>query len=146
MADLKEQPPTPELTVLAGMDVLIFQSGRKIGWGVDAGFDEDFHLEPINTLGFHGPRGYKSTNYSASLRISAFVLTANEVDQLKVFTRDTIVGSGLLNFQLVEKITGVPLYELQGCKLATHSVNIDQTLSRRQTRWECTKVVPINAF
>ncbi len=48
---ITEQPPTPELPVLAGMDILLWQNGRFVGWGTDAGFDEDFHLEPINTLG-----------------------------------------------------------------------------------------------
>jgi len=141
-----EQPPQPELPVLAGMDDLVYQSGRLIGWAVDAGFDEDFHIEPVNSLGYHGPRGHKSTNYSCSVRLSAFVLTSNVGDQLKVFTRDDIVKSGLLTFQLVDKNSGDLLYELVGCKLATHSVNIDQSLSRKQTRWEATRVIPINAF
>ena len=141
-----EQIPTPELPVIAGMDVLIYQSGRLVGWATDAGFNEDMHIEPINTLGFHGPRGHKSTNYSASVNISSFVLSNNEGDNLKVFTRRTIVNSGLITFQLIEKVTGTLLYELRNCKLATHSVNIDQSLTRRQTRWEATEIIPVNAF
>lgn len=141
-----EAPPTPELPVLAGMDVLVYQNNRLIGWATDAGFDEDFHLEPVNTLGRHGPRGHKSTNYSATVNMSAFVLSGAEPDNLKVSTRRTIVRSGLTNFQLIEKESGVLLYELRGCKQASNSVNIDQSLSRRTTRWECTEVVPINAF
>ncbi len=140
------QVPTPEMPVIAGMDVIVYQHGKLLGWATDAGFDEDFHLEPINSLGFHGPRGHKSTNYSCSVRISTFVLNNEEEDQIQVFTRRNIQTAGLLNFQLVEKGTGLLLYELRGCKLATHSANIDQSLSRRQTRWECVEVVPVNAF
>lgn len=142
----QEQPPLPDLPVVAGMDVEIYQSGRLVGWATDAGFDESFHLEPINTLGFHGPRGHKSTNYSCSVNISSFVLSADEDDRFKVPTRATIVQSGLLEFIFMEKITALPLYTLRGCKLDTHSANFDQSLSRRQTRWECTEVIPINAF
>lgn len=143
---LTEQPPTPELPVIAGMDVLVYQNSRLIGWGTDAGFDEDFHLEPVNTLGFHGPRGHKSTNYSASVRLSAFVLSAPELDTLDIPTRRTILTSGLINFQLVEKVSGDLLYEMRGCKCATNSVNIDQSLSRKTTRWEATEIIPFNAF
>lgn len=141
-----EQPPTPELPVVAGMDVLILQNGRLMGWTTDGGFDEDHHLEPINVLGFHGPRGHKSTNYSATFRLSAFVLSQPELDRLDVPTRRTILTSGMINFQLVEKVTGVVLYEIRGCKCATNSVNIDQSLARKSTRWEVTEVIPHNAF
>jgi hypothetical protein len=143
---LNEQVPTPDLPVIAGMDVNIFQGYRYIGWATDAGFDEDFHLEPINTLGFHGPRGHKSTNYSASVNISAFVLSSNEIDKLSVPTRRTILTSGLINFQFVEKESGKLLFELRGCKCATHSVNVDQSLSRKTTRWEATEVIPYYSF
>lgn len=146
MAETTEQPPSPELPVIAGADVLIYQNGRLVGWGTDAGFDEDFHLEPINTLGRHGPRGHKSTNYSCSVNIGAFLLSNPEQDSLKVPTRRTIVNSGLTTFQMIERGTGLLLYELRGCKCGTHSVNIDQSLSRKTTRWECTEVIPVNAF
>ena len=141
-----EAPPSPELPVIAGMDVLVYQNSRLVGWATDAGFDEDFHLEPINTLGRHGPRGHKSTNYSATVNIGAFVLSANEADNFRVPTRQTIPTEGLTNFQFIEKETGVILYEMRQCKCATHSVNIDQSLSRRTTRWEATEIIPINAF
>ena len=139
-------PPKPDLPVIAGMDVLLYQSGRLVGWGTDAGFDEDFHLEPVNTLGFHGPRGHVSTNYSCAVRVGAFVLSTPELDRLDVPTRSTIVNSGLIDFQMVEKNVGLLLYELRACKCASNSVNIDNSLSRKNTRWECTEVINFNSF
>jgi hypothetical protein len=138
--------PRPDLPVVAGMSVIMYQSGKMVGWGTDVNFDEDFHLQPVNTLGFHGPRGFVSTNYSCSLRIGGFLLDNKEDDNLDVPTRQTILTSGLIDFQLIHKVKGRLLYDIRSCKCGSNSVNIDQALSRKNTRWECTEVIPYYAF
>ncbi len=137
--------PRPELPVIAGMDAYVYQSGNLIGWATDAGFDEDFMLQPVTTLGWHGPRGFKSTGYSANFHISSFLLNANEVDKMDTPTRRTILTSGLLDFHFIDKVTGKVLYEVRGAKCATNSVNLDQNLARKSTRWEATEIIPYGA-
>lgn len=139
-------PPQPDLPVIAGMDALVFQGTRNVGWATDAGFSEDFHLEPILALGTHGPRGHKSTNYSCSVRITSFNLYSSVPDNLNTPTRDTILQAGIIDFYFVDKGTGKLLYELRGCKCASKDVNIDGGLSRKMTRWEATKVIEHNVF
>lgn len=133
-------PPTPDLPVVAGLDATVFQSGKLIGWATDAGFDEDFRLEPIETLGRHGPRGHKSVGYQCTFRVSAFVLFEFEPDSMNVPSRRSIIQSGALDFQFVEKFSGALMYDVRKCKCASNSVNIDRSLSRKSTRWEAVEV------
>ena len=145
IAPVAEITPSAELPVIAGMDVLIYQGTRLIGWATSASYDEDFKLQPVESLGRHGPRGHKSTGYACVLNISAFFLSKSEVDNLSVPTRGTILTSGLIDFKFVDKVSKKALVVIKGCKCASNSVNIDQSLSQKNTRWECIDVVPRKA-
>jgi hypothetical protein len=42
--------------VLAGLDAVVKYEGQTIGYATGLDFDEDFELQGIRTLGYHGDR------------------------------------------------------------------------------------------
>jgi len=133
----------PDLPVVAGLDAIVKLDGKVIGWATNVSFDEDFELQGIRTLGFHGDRGYKSQGYNCTITVGTFVLQGDVSDSLPVPTRRTILTSGLVDFELIDLITGGTLYILRQCKCATSGVNLDSgSLSTKNTTWRCREVLP----
>ena len=134
----------PDLPVLAGIDAIVKIGTQTIGWATNVNFDEDFELQGIRTLGHHGDRGYKSQGYNCSVTIGTFSLQAGVDDALPVPTRQTVLTSGLVDFDLIDLITGATLYTLRQCKCATSGVTFDSgSLSVKNTTWRCREVVPV---
>lgn len=135
----------PELPVIAGLDAIVKLEGVVIGWATNVSFDEDFELQGIRTLGFHGDRGYKSQGYNCTITVGTFVLQKGVSDALPVPTRKSILTSGNTSFELLDLITGKTLYILSGCKCATHGVNFDSgSLATKNTTWRCREVLPVD--
>jgi len=133
----------PDLPVLAGLDAIVFLDGGLVAWATNVSFDEDFELQGIRTLGFHGDRGYKSMGYNASVTVGTFVLQGTVVDALPVPTRRTILTSGLVDFFLFDLITEDPLFVLKSCKCATIGVSLDGgSLATKNTTWRCKEIIP----
>lgn len=133
-----------ELPVLAGLDAIIKLDGQIIGWATNLSFDEDFEIQGIRTLGFHGDRGYKSQGYNCTVSVGTFVLQGDVADNLPVPTRRTILTSGVVSFEVLDLITGNTLFILSQCKCATSGVNLDSgSLSSKNTTWRCREVLPI---
>lgn len=133
----------PDLPVLAGLDSVVYLDGKLIGWATNVSFDEDFELQGIRTLGFHGDRGYKSQGYNCSVTVGTFVLLGSVADNLPVPTRRTILTNGLVDFFLFDLVTDDPLFILKSCKCATVGVNLDSgSLSSKNTTWRCKEVIP----
>ena len=135
----------PELPVIAGLDAIVKLDGKQVAWATNVSFDEDFELQGIRTLGFHGDRGYKSQGYNCNVTVGTFTLQAGVDDALPVPTRRSILTSGLADFELLDLITGKTLYILRQCKCATTGVNFDSgSLSVKNTTWRCREVIPVN--
>ena len=133
-----------DLPVLAGLDAILKMDDKVVGWATNVNFDEDFELQGIRTLGYHGDRGYKSQGYNCSVTVGTFTLQADVSDALPVPTRTTILTSGLIDFELIDLITGQTLYILRQCKCATSGVTFDSgSLSTKNTTWRCREVVPM---
>lgn len=49
-----------EGSVGAGLDVTITQDNKQIAFASGLNFDQDYEVEGIRTLGFHGDRFFKS--------------------------------------------------------------------------------------
>lgn len=130
-----------ETPVLAGLDAIVKYEGKTIGYATNISFDEDFELQGIRTLGFHGDRDFKSLGYNCNVTVGTFVLEGSVDDALPTPSRDTILGSGLVNFEILNLNTGDTLFILQGCKCATKGVTFDGTaLSTKNTTWRCRQV------
>lgn len=133
----------PDLPVLAGLDAVVKLDGKIVAWATNVSFDEDFELQGIRTLGFHGDRGYKSQGYNCTVTVGTFVLQGDVADNLDVPTRRTILTSGLVSFELIDLQTGLTLYILRQCKCATSGVNLDSgSLSSKNTTWRCREALP----
>jgi len=133
----------PDLPVLAGLDAVVYLDGKLVAWATNVSFDEDFELQGIRTLGFHGDRGYKSQGYNCSVTVGTFVLQGLVQDNLPVPTRRTILTSGMVDFFLFDLVTDDPLFILKQCKCATIGVNLDSgSLSSKNTTWRCREVIP----
>lgn len=133
----------PDLPVLAGLDAIVKFEGKTVAWATNVSFDEDFELQGIRTLGYHGDRGYKSQGYNCSITVGTFVLQGDVSDNLPTPTRRTILTSGLTSFELIDLQTGKTLYILKNCKCATSGVSLDSgSLSSKNTTWRCQEVLP----
>lgn len=133
----------PDLPVLAGLDAIFKYEDKVVGWATNVSFDEDFELQGIRTLGFHGDRGYKSQGYNCTVNVGTFVLQGTITDNLPTPTRETILTSGTVKMELIDLTTGKTLYILQDCKCATIGVNLDSgSLATKATTWRCRKVIP----
>lgn len=136
----------PDLPVLAGLDAVVYLDGGLVAWATNINFDEDFELQGIRTLGFHGDRGYKSVGYNCSVTVGTFVLQGDVADNLPVPSRRTILTSGQVDFFLFDLVSEDPLFILSKCKCATSGVNLDSgSLSSKNTTWRCREVLTKNA-
>jgi hypothetical protein len=133
----------PDVPVLAGLDAIVKLDGKVVAWATNLNFDEDFELQGIRTLGFHGDRGYKSQGYNCTVTVGTFVLIGDQADALPVPTRRTILTSGQVDFEVLDLVSETTLFVLSQCKCATSGVSLDSgSLSSKNTTWRCREVIP----
>jgi hypothetical protein len=60
-------------TIAGGAWVQVLFNGQPVGLATGASYDEDWAVNPANTLNYHGPIDYDSQGYSCSLTLSTFV-------------------------------------------------------------------------
>lgn len=133
-----------ETPVMAGLDAIVKLNGKIVAYATNVSFDEDFELQGIRTLGFHGDRDFKSMGYSCTVTVGTFVLQGSESDALPVPSRETILKSGLVDFELIDLKTGKTLFLLKQCKCGTVAANFDSgALATKNTTWRCREVKPI---
>jgi hypothetical protein len=131
--------------VIAGLDAIVKYNGTTIGYATNVSVDEDFELQGIRTLGYHGDRDFKSMGYNANMSVGTFVLQGDVIDALPTPTRKTIIKTGLVNFELLDLNTGETLYIVQGCKCATKGISFDgNSLATKNTTWRCKELLEKN--
>jgi len=140
---------TAELPVIAGLDAVVVIDGKVCGWATSMNWSEDFEVQGIRTLGFHGDRGWKSMGYNCSIRVGTLVLFAGDTtqDAVPLETRRSILKSGLAQFEVYgpDAVTGERkhLFTLKDCKCGTQDINFDTgALAARNTTWRCREVAP----
>ena len=128
--------------VMAGLDAILKYEGKVVGYATNVSADEDFELQGIRTLGYHGDRDFKSVGYNCTVSIGSFVLMGSVYDNLPTPTRRTIIQSGLIDMELLDLNEGTTLFILHGCKCATVGINFDSTaLATKTTTWRCREVL-----
>jgi len=131
--------------VIAGLDAILKYAGKVVGYATNVSADEDFELQGIRTLGYHGDRDFKSMGYNCTISVGTFVLMGSVYDALPTPTRRTIIQSGLIDFELLDLNEGTTLYILHGCKCASKGINFDSSaLATKTTTWRCREVLPKN--
>lgn len=133
-----------ETNVLAGLDAIVKQDGKQVAYATNINFDEDFELQGIRTLGFHGDRDFKSLGYNCNITIGTFILQGSDVDSVLITpTRSTILQTGLVDFEILDLNTGETLFILSSCKCATKGASFEGTsLAVKNTTWRCREVKP----
>ena len=63
----------------AGLDSILIQDGVVVTFASGLNFDQDYELEGIRTLGFHGDRFFKSMGYTCSVTVETHVLRGANV-------------------------------------------------------------------
>jgi hypothetical protein len=134
-----------EIPVLAGLDAIVKQDGKTIAYATGVDFDEDFGLQPILTLGKHGPRGFKSTNYSCSFNVASFVLSGKNIDgAVSIPDRASILTKLPVDFEIIDLATNKTLYIAQGAKCGGAATNFSATeLATKSSRWMCMNLKPM---
>jgi hypothetical protein len=122
--------------VLSGMDAIIKQGGDTVGFATGVNIDEDFALQGIKTLGHHGDRGFKSTDYNCRMTIDSFILQGTVAKTLNLPTRENVLNFPPFDFDLIDATTGSTLLTVSGAKCSTKawSMNAGQ-LSAKNTTW-----------
>lgn len=122
--------------VMSGLDAIVKFNGKVVAYATNINFDEDFELQGVRTLGYHGDRDFKSMGYSLQITVGTFVLQGTVSDNLPVPDRQSILTAGLTDFELIDLVTGKTLYILQGAKCATIGVTFDSgSLTQKNTTW-----------
>lgn len=59
--------------IAGGAWVQVLVNGQPVGLATGASYDEDWMVNPVNVLNFHGPVDYDSQGYSCTSSLSTFV-------------------------------------------------------------------------
>ena len=137
--------------VKSGIDAVVSQNGRTVGYATEVSIDEDFMMEAIVTLGKHGPRGFKSMGYDASMSVGTFILDPKLpdgtpiTDNLEVATRRNILTIPDFTFELIDLVTNAVFLKALGCKPSSNNWSMAAAqLATKNTQWKVREVVPVS--
>lgn len=143
------QASNPEGAVGAGLDSILIQDGEVISFASGVNFDEDFELEGIRTLGFHGDRFFKSMGYTLSMSVETYVIRrGSEPGALKTpgWQADGTFNAnfaGAFDFVIADVHSLTVLFTLLGCKLSTQGVQFPaRGLNTKTTNWRASRAIP----
>ena len=136
--------------VKSGIDAIVTQNGKVVGYATEVTLDEDFQLESIITLGFHGARGFKSMGYDGSITVGTFILNPElddgtpVTDNLEVEQRRTILQNNEYTFELIDLKTQQVMLKALGCVNSNNNWSISAgALASKNTTWKCREIVPV---
>lgn len=133
----------------AGLDSLLLQDGRIITFASGVNFDEDFELEGIRTLGWHGDRFFKSLGYTANVTIETYVI--REPDNPGALATAGWQADGTFNlnnagefdFVIADVDTLIILFTMLGVKQSTQNVQFPaRGLNTKSTGWRASRILP----
>lgn len=133
----------------AGLDSILIQDGSVVSFASGLNFDQDYEIEGIRTLGFHGDRFFKSMGYTASCTVETYVIRESNVDgALKTpgwqadgtFNLNT---AGSFDFVIADVTSLNVLFTLLGVKLSTEAVQFPaRGLNTKTTTWRSSRILP----
>jgi len=129
--------------VISGIDAVVKQNGEIVAFATDVSIDENFSMQGIKTLGYHGDRGFKSTDYSCRFTVGTFMIRKGASGHLSTPTRRTIIMSTPSEFELIDSSDGKILGRVKGAKLDSKSNKIQAgQLVSKNTTWVAREFVP----
>jgi hypothetical protein len=138
-----------EGVVGAGLDSIITQDGRIVGFASEANVQEDYELEGIRTLGFYGDRFFKSMGYTANMNVGTYLLRARNEPGALYTTGWQPDGSfnlntaGAFDFAFADLGTLDILLTCLSCKNSTIDTAFPaRGLNTKQVSWRVSRVIP----
>lgn len=105
-------------TVHAGTTVLIFVNGQKVGRATNLTPSERFNQESVYELGEIKPAENVPLRYQGSFTLTRFKVIKASLKQLKIVPNaNNVLKQELLEFKIMDKITGQPLASFVGCSV-----------------------------
>lgn len=139
----------PEGAVGAGLDSILIQDGQVVTFASGVNFDEDFELEGIRTLGFHGDRFFKSMGYTASATIETYVIREPNVAGAlatpgwQADGKFNLNTAGEFDMVIADVDTLAILFTMLKCKLSTQAVQFPaRGLNTKSTTWRTSRILP----
>jgi hypothetical protein len=139
----------PEGPVGAGIDSIMVQDGRIVSFAASVNYNQDFELEGIRTLGFHGDRYFKSMGYTARATVETFLLRGSNIEGALAtpgWQPDgscNINSAGMFDFAMLDLHTLEVLATLLGVKLGSEDVQFpSRGLNTKSTQWRVMRVLP----
>lgn len=133
----------------AGLDTILIVDGVVIVYATDVTIDQDFELEGIRTLGYHGDRFFKSMGYTANLSVGTYVLREGDVDGALPTAGWQADGTFNLNtagesdWVMADVDTLRVLVTCLGTKQATENIQFPtRGLNTKGTTWRASRVLP----
>ena len=133
----------------AGLDSILVQDGRPVAFATEVTVDEDFELEGIRTLGFHGDRFFKSMGYTASASIGTYIIRegghpgALATPGWQANGKFTLNTAGEFDFVVADVDTLTVLITMLGTKLSTQNTQFPaRGLNTKATNWKISRVLP----
>lgn len=133
----------------AGLDSIILQDGRVITFASGVNFDEDFELEGIRTLGYHGDRFFKSMGYTANLTVETYVIREGG-NPGALYTPGwqpdgtfNLNTAGAFDFVVADVDSLTVLFTMLHVKLGTQGVQFPaRGLNTKTTTWRVSRILP----
>jgi len=149
MAFLNGQSPESEAPVSAGIDSIIMQDNRILGYTTEMSMSEDNSLQGIETLGFYGNRDFKSLSNVVNITLATFLLTGEDIAGALSIPgwqpdgTNNINSSGYYNFTGINIHTLTALFTAIGCKMGGRDLSIAVgSLNTNSTRWMGKALLP----
>lgn len=128
MATLAQQ------NVHASNTMVIKVRGLEVGRANAVDINADFGLQPIHEgIGSIMPAEHVSLEWSADISIDTFLIRTRTVqgkpgiaDVLGVPINETILLTTPFNLEILDKVTGEPIFVAEDCSWSAHSITIRQ--------------------
>jgi hypothetical protein len=112
-------------TVVTGNTVLIYCNGVKVGRASNLSPSLDFSPEAVPEIGEFKPVEYVQLRFNGSFTLGKFLLKNESLMQAGIIpTPDNALKQPVLEFQVVDKSTGNPLFSFKGVTVGNYSLNI----------------------
>jgi hypothetical protein len=145
----------------SGIDCIISQDSKQLGYSTDMNINEDFKVEGIQTLGYYGYRNFMSMGYNCDFDLGTFLLRATtpKIGPAIVMEGNAlstpgwlseadgggcnINSNGLYIFEGTDVASLQVLFTLIGCQYTGGSLKVAQgELMTRSTKWKARYMLP----
>jgi hypothetical protein len=110
--------------VATGGTVVLKIAGNTIGRAQNVDGDRSFGQEGIYEIGSIMPQGFEPTRFQGSANLARYLVVGNSLADLGIaHLGESILTSGAVDIEVLDKQTGKVIRVYEGCVLNSHSEN-----------------------